>query len=46
MQGMTTTGYCRYRQAIPLGQGGRLDIDTNYGVRKAFLPQVKPQRTN
>ncbi|XP_057547170.1 nucleoside hydrolase 3-like [Amaranthus tricolor] len=38
-QGMTTTGYCRYRQAIPLGQGGRLDIDTNYGVRKAFLPQ-------
>ncbi|KMS98848.1 hypothetical protein BVRB_3g068280 isoform A [Beta vulgaris subsp. vulgaris] len=39
-QGMTTTGYCRYRQAIPLGQGGRLDIDTNYGLRKDFLPQV------
>ncbi|XP_048497323.1 nucleoside hydrolase 3 [Beta vulgaris subsp. vulgaris] len=40
-QGMTTTGYCRYRQAIPLGQGGRLDIDTNYGLRKDFLPQGK-----
>lgn len=38
-QGMTTIGYCRYRQAIPLGQGGRLDIDTNFGLRKAFLPQ-------
>lgn len=38
-QGMTTTGYCQYRQAIPLGQGGRLDIDTNSGIRKGFLPQ-------
>ena len=37
---MTTTGYCRYRQAIPVGQGGRLDIDTNSGIRKGFLPQV------
>ncbi|KAF3951163.1 hypothetical protein CMV_023157, partial [Castanea mollissima] len=35
----TTVGYCRYRQAIPVGQGGRLDIDSNYGIRKAFLPQ-------
>ncbi|KMT03598.1 hypothetical protein BVRB_8g192710 [Beta vulgaris subsp. vulgaris] len=33
--------YCRYRQAIPLGQGGRLDTDTNYGLRKDFLPQGK-----
>lgn len=39
-QGNTTVGYCRYRQAIPVGQGGRLDIDSNYGIRKAFLPQV------
>ncbi|KAF2287749.1 hypothetical protein GH714_002557 [Hevea brasiliensis] len=39
-QGNSTAGGCRYRQAIPLGLGGRLDIDTNYGVRKAFLPQV------
>ncbi|KAM3707535.1 hypothetical protein ACJW31_02G032100 [Castanea mollissima] len=39
-QGITTLGYCRYRQAIPIGQGGRLDIDSNYGIRKAFLPQV------
>ncbi|XP_062176497.1 nucleoside hydrolase 3-like isoform X2 [Alnus glutinosa] len=38
-QGTTTIGYCRYKQAIPLGQGGRLDIDANYGLRKAFLPQ-------
>ncbi|GAB2295117.1 Nucleoside hydrolase 3 [Dionaea muscipula] len=39
-QGMSTTGYCRYRQAIPVGSGGgRLDIDTNFGIRKEFLPQ-------
>ncbi|XP_023526513.1 uncharacterized protein C1683.06c isoform X5 [Cucurbita pepo subsp. pepo] len=38
-QGLTTTGGCRYRQAIPLGIRGRLDADTNYGLRKAFLPQ-------
>ncbi|RDX66301.1 rihA, partial [Mucuna pruriens] len=38
-QGMTTVGGCRYRQAIPVGIGGRLDIDANYGFRKAFLPQ-------
>ncbi|KAJ9181999.1 hypothetical protein P3X46_006037 [Hevea brasiliensis] len=38
-QGNSTAGGCRYRQAIPLGLGGRLDIDTNYGLRKAFLPQ-------
>jgi len=37
---MTTIGGCRYRQAIPVGLGGRLDIDANYGIRKAFLPQV------
>jgi len=37
---MTTTGGCRYRQAIPMGRRGHLDIDTNYGIRKAFLPQV------
>lgn len=40
-QGTTTVGYCRYRQAVPIGQGGRLDIDANYGIRKAFLPQVQ-----
>jgi len=40
-QGNTTAGYCRYRQAIPPGQGGgRLDIDANFGIRRAFLPQV------
>ncbi|XP_039048649.1 uncharacterized protein LOC120189434 isoform X2 [Hibiscus syriacus] len=38
-QGMTTAGYCRYRQTIPAGYGGRLDMDTNFGLRKAFLPQ-------
>ncbi|KAK7348185.1 hypothetical protein VNO80_22735 [Phaseolus coccineus] len=38
-QGMTTVGDCRYRRAIPIGLGGRLDIDANYGIRKAFLPQ-------
>uniref|UniRef100_A0A2N9HHN7 Inosine/uridine-preferring nucleoside hydrolase domain-containing protein n=1 Tax=Fagus sylvatica TaxID=28930 RepID=A0A2N9HHN7_FAGSY len=38
-QGYTTVGYCRYRQTIPNGQGGRLDVDANYGIRKAFLPQ-------
>ncbi|KAL6971382.1 Nucleoside hydrolase 3 [Sarracenia purpurea var. burkii] len=38
-QGIGTAGYCRYRQAIPIGQGGRLDIDSNYGFRKSFLPQ-------
>ncbi|XP_010546907.1 PREDICTED: uncharacterized protein LOC104818832 isoform X2 [Tarenaya hassleriana] len=38
-QGMTTTGGCRFRQAIPKGLGGRLDTDTNFGLRKRFLPQ-------
>lgn len=38
-QGTGTAGYCRYRQAIPVGLGGRLDIDTNFGFRKSFLPQ-------
>ncbi|KAJ4809011.1 Pyrimidine-specific ribonucleoside hydrolase RihA [Rhynchospora pubera] len=38
-QGMTTVGECRYRQSIPIGGGGRLDIDSNYGIRKGFLPQ-------
>ncbi|KAJ4719544.1 Inosine-uridine preferring nucleoside hydrolase family protein [Melia azedarach] len=38
-QGMSTAGGCRYRQAIPVGQRGRLSVDTNYGLRKAFLPQ-------
>lgn len=40
-QGMSTIGDCRYRQAIPVGSGGRLDIDTNYGLRRSMLPQVK-----
>ncbi|KAI5654059.1 hypothetical protein M9H77_31246 [Catharanthus roseus] len=38
-QGIGTAGYCRYRQAIPIGLGGRLDVNTNYGYRKSFLPQ-------
>ncbi|KAL5701544.1 Nucleoside hydrolase 3 [Ranunculus cassubicifolius] len=38
-QGISTVGGCRYRQAVPLGLGGLLDIDTNYGLRKGFLPQ-------
>lgn len=39
IQGMSTAGGCRYRQAILLGRGGRLDIDTNSGLRRSFLPQ-------
>ncbi|TVU19334.1 hypothetical protein EJB05_35478 [Eragrostis curvula] len=38
-QGMATAGDCRYRQAIPRESGGRLDIDTNMGIRSGFLPQ-------
>lgn len=38
-QGNSTAAHCRYRQAIPVGLGGRLDIDTNFGFRKSFLPQ-------
>ncbi|CAN6351052.1 unnamed protein product [Urochloa humidicola] len=38
-QGMSTAGGCRYRQAVPAGRGGRLDIDTNSGERRGFLPQ-------
>ncbi|KAL4565002.1 hypothetical protein LXL04_029083 [Taraxacum kok-saghyz] len=39
-QGSGTGGPCRYRQVIPIGSsGGRLDIDTNFGFRKSFLPQ-------
>ncbi|MCO5566521.1 hypothetical protein L7F22_020198 [Adiantum nelumboides] len=39
-QGSSTWGGCRYRQAIPPGPGGLLDIDTMLGVRKQFLPRV------
>ncbi|KAI3690305.1 hypothetical protein L2E82_48285 [Cichorium intybus] len=39
-QGRGTAGPCRYRQAIPIGlSGGRVDIDTNFGLRRSFLPQ-------
>ncbi|XP_052176489.1 nucleoside hydrolase 3-like isoform X2 [Diospyros lotus] len=38
-QGISTVGGCRYRQAIPVGSKGRLDVDTNLGLRKGFLPQ-------
>lgn len=38
-QDLTTGSACRYRQAIPPGFGGRLDIDSNYGIRRDFLPQ-------
>ncbi|KAH1217684.1 Pyrimidine-specific ribonucleoside hydrolase RihA [Glycine max] len=44
-QGMTTTRGCRYRQAIPMGLRGLLDIDTNFGIRKAFLPQGRRKYT-
>ncbi|MCL7051970.1 hypothetical protein MKW94_023704 [Papaver nudicaule] len=44
-QGMSTFGDCRYRQAVPIGLGGRLDIDTNYGLRRSFLPQGKRKYT-
>ncbi|KAJ3686871.1 hypothetical protein LUZ61_016035 [Rhynchospora tenuis] len=44
-QGMTTVGECRYRQSIPIGGGGRLDIDSNYGIRKGFLPQGERKYT-
>lgn len=40
LQGTSTAGGCRYRQAIPPGKYGRLYINTNYGIRKALLPQV------
>ncbi|KAK0599253.1 hypothetical protein LWI29_003626 [Acer saccharum] len=38
-QGMSTAGGCRYRQAIWVGPNGRQDINSNFGLRKAFLPQ-------
>ncbi|KAH9320521.1 hypothetical protein KI387_015160, partial [Taxus chinensis] len=38
-QELSTVGGCRYRQAIPPGFGGLLDTDSNYGIRKEFLPQ-------
>ncbi|XP_017976295.1 PREDICTED: uncharacterized protein LOC18600329 isoform X1 [Theobroma cacao] len=38
-QEMSTAGECRYRQAIPVARRGRLDVNSNYGLRKAFLPQ-------
>ncbi|OQU77984.1 uncharacterized protein LOC8085119 isoform X3 [Sorghum bicolor] len=44
-QGMTTVGGCRYRQAIPQGGGGRLDKDTNFGLRRGFLPQGRRKYT-
>ncbi|KAL0730169.1 hypothetical protein Bca4012_026262 [Brassica carinata] len=40
-QGMTTAGGCRYRQTIPKGRKGLLDMDSNYGFRKHFLPQTQ-----
>ncbi|CAH9136675.1 unnamed protein product [Cuscuta epithymum] len=40
-QGNGTAGYCRYRQAIGLGRDGHLDVDTNLGLRKSFLPMAK-----
>ncbi|KAI9187118.1 hypothetical protein LWI28_024626 [Acer negundo] len=36
-QGMSTAGGCRYRQAIPVGVRGL--INSNFGLRKSFLPQ-------
>ncbi|KAG5098589.1 hypothetical protein JHK82_048443 [Glycine max] len=43
-QGTTIVGGCRYRRAIPVGLRGLLNIDANYGIRKAFLPQMLRQR--
>lgn len=45
-QGMSTAGDCRYRQAIPVGGHGRLDVNTNYGLRRSFLPQVLNPTSN
>lgn len=39
-QGLTAVGYRCYRQAIPIGVGGRLHSDSNFGIRRGFLPQV------
>ncbi|CAL0306421.1 unnamed protein product [Lupinus luteus] len=36
--GMTTTGECRYRRAIRVGLGGRLDVVPNWPCR-SFLPR-------
>ncbi|KAL5541759.1 hypothetical protein UlMin_009469 [Ulmus minor] len=44
-QGISTVGECRYRQAIPVGLRGRLDVNANYGIRKAFLPQGRRRYT-
>ncbi|KAK4767528.1 hypothetical protein SAY86_015278 [Trapa natans] len=38
-EGITTVGYCGYREAIPVGLGGRLDVDSNYIITRSFLPQ-------
>uniref|UniRef100_A0ACD5TH63 Uncharacterized protein n=1 Tax=Avena sativa TaxID=4498 RepID=A0ACD5TH63_AVESA len=39
-QGLSTVGSCRYRQAVPPGRrGGRVDTDTNSGLRRSFLPR-------
>ena len=46
LQEMSTVGGCRYRQAIPQGAGGRLDINANYGVRREILPQVQTKIKN
>ncbi|KAG4934085.1 hypothetical protein JHK87_048087 [Glycine soja] len=43
-KGTTIVGGCRYRRAIPVGLRGLLNIDANYGIRKAFLPQMLRQR--
>uniref|UniRef100_A0A0V0GP95 Putative ovule protein n=1 Tax=Solanum chacoense TaxID=4108 RepID=A0A0V0GP95_SOLCH len=40
-QGYATAGYCRYRQAVPVGLGGRLDIDSNYGFRKSSFHRAR-----
>ncbi|KAK4372511.1 hypothetical protein RND71_007895 [Anisodus tanguticus] len=39
-QGNDTAGYCRYRQAIPVGPGGRLDIDSNFGFKRASFHRL------
>ncbi|RZC53205.1 hypothetical protein C5167_012054 [Papaver somniferum] len=42
-QGTSTFGGCRYRQAVPRG---RLFTDTNYGIRRSFLPQVHKAKSD
>ncbi|KAJ4834108.1 hypothetical protein Tsubulata_039172 [Turnera subulata] len=41
-QGNTTAGSCRYRKAIPVGPGGRLFINSNFGGSRKYSPLRQP----